>query len=121
MPESGAADVDAQAGLSEAEAQARWQQHGPNELPQAGKRTAWRIALELVREPMLRLLLVAGGIYLALGDVGEACMLLAFVALTLVISFVQEARTERVLAALRDLSSPRALVIRNGERKRIAG
>ena len=80
-------------GLSEAEAQARWQQHGPNELPQASKRTAWRIALELVREPMLQLLLVAGGIYLALGDIGEACMLLAFVALTLAISFVQEART----------------------------
>lgn len=108
-------------GLSEAEAQARLGQHGPNELPQAGKRNAWRIALELVREPMLQLLLGAGAIYLILGDVGEACMLLAFVALTLVISFVQEARTERVLEALRDLSSPRALVIRNGERKRIAG
>ncbi|MBI5925944.1 MAG: cation-translocating P-type ATPase [Aquabacterium sp.] len=118
MPESGSS---IHSGLSETEAQARWLQHGPNELPQASKRTAWRIALELVREPMLQLLLVAGGIYLALGDVGEACMLLAFVALTLVISFVQEARTERVLEALRDLSSPRALVIRNGERKRIPG
>ncbi|HEX5356619.1 MAG TPA: cation-translocating P-type ATPase [Aquabacterium sp.] len=118
MPESIAPTPS---GLSDAEAQARWQQHGPNELPQASKRTAWRIALELVREPMLQLLLVAGGIYLALGDIGEACMLLAFVALTLVISFVQEARTERVLEALRDLSSPRALVIRNGERKRIPG
>ncbi len=108
-------------GLSEAEASARLGRFGPNELPQAGKRTVWRIAGELMREPMTQLLLGAGGIYLILGDMGEAIMLLAFVVLTVVISLVQETRTERVLEALRDLSSPRALVVRGGERRRIAG
>ena len=55
------------------------------------------------------------------GDVKEALILLAFATLSVVITVVQETRTERVLEALRDLTSPRALVIRDGERKRIAG
>jgi Ca2+-transporting ATPase len=112
---------DTPRGLSAQEAAARLQRDGPNELQQARKRTVWHILGEAVREPMLQLLLGAGGIYLMLGDVGEASMLLAFVVLTLVITLVQEVRTERVLEALRDLSSPRALVLRDGVPRRIAG
>ena len=70
---------------------------------------------------MLALLLAAASIYLALGDLKEALILLAFATMSIVITVVQETRTERVLEALRDLTSPRALVIRDGERKRIAG
>jgi P-type Ca2+ transporter type 2C len=108
-------------GVSEAEAQARLKSEGYNELPAAQRRTALRIVFEVLREPMLALLLAGGAIYLALGDVTEALVLLAFATMSIVITVVQEARTERVLEALRDLSSPRALVIRDGERKRIAG
>ena len=74
-----------------------------------------------MREPMLALLLGGGAIYLVLGDLKEALILLIFATLSVVITVVQETRTERVLEALRDLTSPRALVIRDGERKRIAG
>jgi Ca2+-transporting ATPase len=70
---------------------------------------------------MLALLMGGGVIYLALGDVKEAMILLVFATLSIVITVVQETRTERVLERLRDLTSPRALVIRDGERKRIAG
>ena len=70
---------------------------------------------------MLALLLVGGIVYLALGDLKEAIILVAFATMSIVITVVQETRTERVLEALRDLTSPRALVIRDGERKRIAG
>ena len=56
-----------------------------------------------------------------LGDFGEALLLLAFACASVVITVVQEARTERVLESLRDLTSPRALVIRDGERVRVAG
>lgn len=108
-------------GLSQAEARARLTAHGFNELPQARKRSVWRMAGDVVREPMLQLLLAAGLIYLLLGDRGEALMLMTFVALTIGISLHQERRTERVLEALRDLSSPRALVLREGQRCRIAG
>lgn len=62
-----------------------------------------------------------GTIYLVLGDVQQAMMLLGFVFVVLGITLYQERKTERALEALRDLSNPRALVIRGGERKRIAG
>ncbi len=108
-------------GLSGAEAEARLTREGANELPQAKRRTPLHITLDVVREPMLALLIGGGGVYLSLGDVKEAIILLTFACLSMLITVVQEARTERVLEALRDLTSPRALVIRDGERKRIAG
>jgi len=108
-------------GLSEADAQARLRTEGYNELPRPDRRTPLRIVLEVLREPMLALLLGGGAIYLVLGDLKEALILLAFATMSVVITVVQETRTERVLEALRDLTSPRALVIRDGARKRIAG
>jgi Ca2+-transporting ATPase len=108
-------------GLSEPQALARLKAEGPNELPQPERRTPFRIAIEVLREPMLALLLVGGIIYLALGDFKEAIILVAFATMSIVITVVQETRTERVLDALRDLTSPRAQVIRDGQRQRIAG
>jgi P-type Ca2+ transporter type 2C len=108
-------------GLSDSEAQERLAREGYNELARAKGRTAFRIVLEVVREPMLALLLAGGAVYLALGDLQEALILVVFASLSIVITVVQETRTERVLEALRDLTSPRALVIRDGVRKRIAG
>lgn len=108
-------------GLSEDAAQARLKSEGFNELPRAHRRTPFRIVLEVMREPMLMLLLGGGIVYLALGDLEESIVLLVFGVASIVITVVQEARTERVLEALRDLTSPRALVIRDGERRRIAG
>ncbi|MBT9493114.1 MAG: cation-translocating P-type ATPase [Paucibacter sp.] len=110
-----------QDGLSQAMAAKRLLEDGPNLLSPPQKRTVWHILADLIREPMLQLLLAAGAIYLLLGDRGEALMLLAFVLLSVIISVSQEQRTERVLEALRDLTSPRALVIRDGQTERIAG
>lgn len=108
-------------GLSQAEAEARLAAEGYNELPRARHRTPLRIVLEVLREPMLALLVAGGVVYLLLGSLQEGLVLLAFACLSVGITVVQEARTERVLEALRDLTSPRALVIRGGERLRIAG
>ena len=108
-------------GLSASEAAARLANEGANELPQPDRRTPFRIIVEVLREPMLALLICGGVIYLALGDVKEAVVLLVFACLSVVITVVQETRTERVLEALRDLTSPRALVIRDGEHLRVAG
>ena len=104
-------------GLSETDAQARLKTEGYNELPRPDRRTPLRIIIEVMREPMLALLLGGGVIYLLLGDLKEALILLAFAMMSVSITVVQETRTERVLEALRDLSSPRALVIRDGARK----
>ena len=108
-------------GLSEQEASARLSSDGANELPRKDRRTVPRIAVGVVREPMFQLLIVAGLIYLAIGDLGEALMLLGFAAVNVLIAVYQESKTERVLEALRDLTSPRALVIRGGIRRRIPG
>ena len=70
---------------------------------------------------MFALLLGAGAVYLVLGDMTEAAMLLAFATISVSITVVQETRSERVLDALRDVASPRALVIRDGQRRRIPG
>jgi Ca2+-transporting ATPase len=108
-------------GLTSEQAAQRLAQDGPNELSPPQRRTLWHMLAELAREPMLQLLLAAGTIYLLLGDRGEALMLLAFVVVTVLISVSQEQRTEHVLEALRDLTSPRALVLRDGQPLRIAG
>jgi P-type Ca2+ transporter type 2C len=113
--------MDISSGLSEVEALRRLTQDGANELPRKPPRPLWRIAFQVIREPMFLLLLAAGVIYLFLGDWVEAVMLLGAVVATAMISIVQEKRTDKVLESLRDLASPRALVIRDGQQKRIAG
>ena len=114
-------DVSTLSGLSQQEAQARLQQEGYNELPSEKPRSVISILLGVVREPMFLLLLAAGSVYLVIGDAEEGFVLLSFVFVVIGITFYQERRTERTLEALRDLSSPRALVIRSGTEQRIAG
>jgi Ca2+-transporting ATPase len=108
-------------GLTEQEALERLAQDGYNELPQAKRRNLLHILLEVVREPMFLMLIACGVLYLFLGDPEEALMLMGFVFVIIGITFYQERKTERALEALRDLSSPRALVIRGGRQQRIAG
>ncbi len=108
-------------GLTAAEAAARLLRDGRNELPQERQRSPFRIVLEALREPMLQLLLAAGVIYLVVGDLAGALILLAFAIVNVGLVVVQESRTERALAALKDLTSPSAFVIRDGTRQRIPG
>ena len=108
-------------GLSDQEAAGRLRSDGPNELPSVKPRGLLAIAWDVVREPMLLLLVGAGAIYLALGELKDSAVLLASIFVVLGISLYQQRKTERALEALRDLSSPRALVVRNGKEKRIAG
>ncbi|MBE3559903.1 MAG: cation-translocating P-type ATPase [Ktedonobacteraceae bacterium] len=114
-------DITKIRGLSASEVRERLQQDGYNELPSARKRSLLTIALDIVREPMFLLLLAGGAVYLLLGDIREALVLLGSIFVIMGITFYQEQKTERALDALRDLSSPRALVIRDGEQQRIAG
>ncbi|MHB1232717.1 MAG: cation-translocating P-type ATPase [Burkholderiales bacterium] len=108
-------------GLTAAQAHARLLAEGYNELPADRPRGTATLIFEVLREPMFLLLISAGAIYLALGDAREALMLLFFVVVVMGITLYQERKTERVLQALRDLTSPRALVLRAGDKQRIAG
>ncbi len=108
-------------GLSAAEAAARLAAEGPNALPAGEARGVAAIALGVLREPMFLLLCAAAAVYVLLGDLREAVILAGSIVVVVAITIVQERKAERALEALRDLSSPRALVVRDGERKRIAG
>ena len=114
-------DINTAIGLSEVEAAELLKKVGYNELPSAKPRSIFAIALEVLKEPMFLLLVAGGLIYLLLGDLREALILLAFVFVVMGITLYQERKTERALEALRDLSSPRALVVRDTVHKRIAG
>jgi Ca2+-transporting ATPase len=108
-------------GLSSEEAQARLKAEGYNELPISTRRSTLAIAASVAREPMFLLLIASAAIYLVLGDLREAMILSSSIFFIMAITIFQERKTERALEALRDLSSPRALVVRDGQEKRIAG
>ncbi len=108
-------------GLSSIEAQARLKTYGENTLPTAEQRSILRIFISVMRQPMFLLLIGGGLVYLLLGDRLEALMLLVCACFSILITLVQESRSERVLQALRDLSSPRARVLRDGSPVVIAG
>lgn len=112
---------DAIRGLTREQAAARLEAEGPNELPSAKPRSFLAIAWEVLREPMILLLVAAGVIYLILGEPRDSLVLLMSIFAIVGIDLYQQSKTERALEALRDLSSPRALVIRDGLQIRIAG
>lgn len=114
-------EVEPIEGLSSAEAGRRLAADGPNELPTAAPRNLVRQAWDVVREPMLLLLLGAGSVNFLLAEPFDGAILMSFVLVVIGISIYQEHKTENALAALRDLSSPRALVVRDGRQQRIAG
>jgi Ca2+-transporting ATPase len=108
-------------GLSATEAASRLVAEGPNALPARERRGLLGIALSVVREPMFLLLVAVTTIYLVHGDLQEALVLAASIVAVITITVTQENKAERALEALRELSSPHALVIRDGERRQIPG
>jgi Ca2+-transporting ATPase len=108
-------------GLTQDAAARRLASEGYNELPSPERRSARQIVTGVLAEPMFSLLLGAAIVYGVIGDLAEALVLLAFATLSVSIAVIQEGRSQRVLEALRELSSPRALVIRDGKRQRIPG
>ncbi len=114
-------DAQVRVGLDDQSVALRLSEDGPNELGASQRRSLLTIILDVLREPMFLLLLGAGGIYLTMGDAREALVLLGFVLVIVLVTVFQERRTDNTLNALRDLSSPRALVMRNGRAVRIPG
>lgn len=113
--------LPSRSGLSQNEALARLQSDGPNELHTAKQDSLLATMVGILREPMILLLVGAGLIYFFLGEFRDSVVLLVSIFVVIGISLYQERKTERALEALRDLSSPRALVIRDGQQVRIAG
>ncbi|HOW60771.1 MAG TPA: cation-translocating P-type ATPase [Candidatus Moranbacteria bacterium] len=108
-------------GLSEKEAKKRLKLEGYNELPNKKEDGIFYILEKILKEPMFMLLIACAVFYLFLGDTKEAIILASSIFIIIGIDFYQERKTEKALLALRNLSSPRALVLRDGKREKISG
>ncbi len=102
-------------GLSEQEALKRLKKDGPNELSAANPRNFFTISLDVIKEPMFILLALCCILYIILGDPEQALILSVFVAVIIGITLFQSWKTESTLNALKDLSSPKSLVIRDSQ------
>jgi P-type Ca2+ transporter type 2C len=118
---------DARKGLSSAEAKARLASHGPNELAQQKPVPAWKKLLVQFCDPLVILLLVAALISTVLWVYGreatlpyEGLAILAVVVLNAAMGYVQQAKAEQAVAALKQMSAAHANVIRDGQRRSIA-
>lgn len=112
-------DALALRGLSQVEADRRLESIGHNELPNSAGRGILRIVFETMREPIFALLIGAAALYLLLGDLGEGLFLLGGALATIGLVVLQEARSERALAALRDMAQPHARAIRDNVERSI--
>jgi Ca2+-transporting ATPase len=108
-------------GLSKEEAQRVLQQVGYNELAEKKERGVFAFLATVFSEPMFFLLLGAAGLYVLLGNYKEGLVLSLAMVLIIAITFFQKQKSSRALAALKKLSSPRALVLRDNRPERIAG
>jgi Ca2+-transporting ATPase len=120
-PHASTRDTATATGLSTAEAARRLATDGPNELADNRRRALRETITEVMREPMFLLLIAAGVVYFLIGDRFEAMVLTGFVLVIMAITIFQQRRTDNALTALREMSSPRALVLRDGQLQRVAG
>jgi P-type Ca2+ transporter type 2C len=107
-------------GLTQMEAFQLQKKFGKNQISETEKMSLWPKIARIIKEPMLVLLVVIALIYLIIGNVTEGLMLSVSALFVVGISLYQEQRSEKALASLRNLSSPRALVIRDSVEQRIS-
>lgn len=113
------AQQSSQTGLSDAEASARLQRHGPNRLPPPKRRGPLLRLLYQFHNVLLYMMMAAALVTALLGHWVDTGVILAAVLINVVIGFIQEGKAENALDAIRSLLSPHALVLRGGERREI--
>ena len=106
-------------GLSYDEAKRRLDEFGFNQLPVGEKKGLFRILLSQFSDFMIWILIFAGGISGFLGEWVDAAIILFVVILNAILGTIQEYKAEEALAALKRLSAPYALVLRNGSPKKV--
>ncbi|MBA8882091.1 cation-translocating P-type ATPase [Phyllobacterium myrsinacearum] len=108
-------------GLTSLQVEQQREKYGSNSIPDSAVRSVFGIAKEILTEPMLLLLLAAATLYLLIGDLAEGLLLAGFAILTIGLVFYQQQRSEKALAALRNLGAPTAHVLRDGKECTVPG
>ena len=108
------------AGLGADVARQRLAEHGPNQLAETKRNTAWQLLLHQLTDTMILVLLVAAGVSVAVGESKSAYVILAIVTLNALVGFMQEYRADQALAALQKMAAQQAQVLRNGQPQAIA-
>ena len=108
-----------EAGLSQAEAQKRLIEYGPNELQKEKRSSPVKMFLEQFTDILIIILLVATGLSIAVGEIVDAVVILAIVLATAVLGFVEEFRSEKAVEALKKMTAPTAITLRDGKEVKI--
>lgn len=111
---------DEKRGLSEQEAQKRYEANGPNALAEAPKKSWFFSFTEQLNDPLIYVLLAAAAVSLLLHEVSDAVIILAVVGLNAFVGVVQEGKAQKALDALKKLTQPKAYVIRDGKEREIS-
>ena len=112
-------DVDEKIGLSSTEALRRLEKYGKNKLETKKKKTLFKQFLSQLKDVMIYILIIAAIISAFLGEISDALIILLVIIINAVIGVIQESKAEKALDALKELSTPKALVKRDGSLKEI--
>ncbi len=106
-------------GLSQEEFEKRLQQYGPNELKKEKGISPIKLFIEQFKDILIIILLIATGLSIYLGEVTDAIVILAIVMACAVLGFVEEYRSEKALEALKKMTAPTAMVLRDGKEVKV--
>lgn len=112
-------ETDRENGLSRREAMERKARYGANRLKEQERKSVWQMILEQLNDPLILILVVAMAISLMLHEFGDAVIIVAVVVLNAAVGIIQEGKADRAVEALKKISSPQAVVVRDGVRARI--
>ncbi|MFW6135129.1 MAG: HAD-IC family P-type ATPase, partial [Elusimicrobiota bacterium] len=108
-----------QTGLSKSEVRVRLEKIGPNQLKEGKKRTIWNMLIDQFKDVLILILLVSAVVSVLLGEVADAIVIAIIVILNAVMSVLQEFKAEKSLDALKKMTVPETVVIRDGQQKKI--
>ena len=112
--------ADSASGLDQAEAARRLEAYGPNRLASKKGKSLFSRVLEQFRDFLIYILLGAAVVSITLGEASDAIIILFVVVINAVVGVLQESKAEKALEALKKLSAPRAVVVRDGSPREVA-
>ena len=113
-------ETDKDKGLTRREAMERRAKYGANRLESQEQKSLGQMIAEQLNDPLILILVVAMAISLMLHELGDAVIIVTVVVLNAAVGIIQEGKAGKAVEALKKISSPQAVVLREGERAKIA-